>query len=67
MKKFLSYFKSMKNLSSQEKTIWVNRFNKVSLEEFKDLGIKDPKRVALRVSIKMNNKLRFIDDILIFE
>ena len=67
MKKFLSYFKSMKNLSSQEKTIWVNRFNKVSLKEFKDLGIKDPKRVALRVSIKMNNKLRFIDDILIFE
>ena len=60
-KNFKNLFKNVSCLTDQEKIVWVNRKNNVSVDELIKLGVKCPYKVISNINKKLKTNLRFKD------
>lgn len=60
-KNFKNLFKNISCLTDQEKIVWVNRKNNVSVDELIKLGVKCPYKVISNINKKLKTNLRFKD------
>lgn len=60
-KNFKNLFKNISCLTDQEKIVWVNRKNNVSVDELIKLGVKCPYKVVSNINKKLKTNLRFKD------
>ena len=63
-KNFKNLFKNISCLTDQEKIIWVNRNNNVSVDELVKIGVRYPYKVVSNINKKLKTNLRFKDKIL---
>lgn len=60
-KNFKNLFKNISCLTDQEKIVWVNRKNNVSVDELIKLGVKCPYKVISNINKKLKTNLGFKD------